>query len=139
MESPRWHLRLDSFGAALELLGEAVAMLSDKGLSVLEREGLVQRFEYTWELGWKVMRDYLREAGVSIAVDVPANVIRAAFAANLIEDGDAWMDARKARNVMAHEYDQAAFEQIVIAISQRYYPLLRALHLRLEQERGRAH
>lgn len=136
MEARRWHQRLDNFRRALDLLREAVAALRAGTLSDLEREGLIQRFEYTWELGWKSLRDYLAAAGVEVSSAVPANIIRAAFQAGLIADGDAWMAARTARNRMAHEYDRAAFDSVVLAIRDRYLTLLEELEGTLEHERG---
>lgn len=135
MTTERWHLRHDNFRRALALLQEAVAAQKIGRLSDLEREGLIQRFEYTWELGWKSLRDFLFATGIEMTSAVPANVIRAAFQAGLIEDGEAWMEARTARNRMAHEYNRAAFEAIVVAIANRYLPLLEALELRLADER----
>lgn len=82
------------------------------------------------------MRDYLLDSGVAMKVVIPANVIRAAFQAGLIDDGEAWMDAKKARNEMAHEYSRSSFEDIVIKIKDRYHPLLVALDARLEEERA---
>lgn len=135
METRRWHQRFDNFQRALDLLREAVAALKAGTLSDLEREGLIQRFEYTWELGWKSLRDYLTAAGVDVSSAVPANIIRAAFQAGLIADGDAWMAARTARNRMAHEYDRAVFDGVVVAIRDRYLTLLEELEGTLERER----
>lgn len=82
------------------------------------------------------MRDYLASSGAPLDVPSPINVVRAAFQINLITDGDAWVAAMKARNMMAHEYDCAAFEKTVSDIQNRYLPLLDALKLRLEAERA---
>lgn len=132
----RWHFRHDNFRGAFGLLSEAVALLKAGEVSQLEREGTIQRFEYTWELAWKTLRDFLLESGVVLTILTPANVIRAAFAAALIEDGDAWIAAMKARNQMSHEYDCAAFERVVDEIETLYFPLIAALAARLDAERA---
>lgn len=67
---PRWHYRFGSYGRALALLREGVSQADAAGLSDLEKEGLVQRFEYTWELAWKLLKDYL-EAEVVVLKTVP--------------------------------------------------------------------
>ncbi|KQT32390.1 hypothetical protein ASG29_11405 [Sphingomonas sp. Leaf412] len=137
MEQPRWHLRHDNLKSALnKLLTEAIDGLRAGRLSMLEREGLIQRFEYSWELGWKTMRDYLRATGAGVAVPVPTNVIRAAFAVGLIADGDAWIEAKNARNAMAHEYDRLRADEVAAAIRDRFHPLLLALDAALDRERS---
>ncbi len=134
MDAPRWHLRFENYRGALALLTDAVERLERGELSQLEREGTIQRFEYTWELAWKTLRDYLAECGNAVEVPVAKNVIRAAFQANLIDDGDAWVDAMRARNQMSHEYNCEVFEKIVIAIKDIYYPLLVSLSIKLSAE-----
>jgi nucleotidyltransferase substrate binding protein (TIGR01987 family) len=139
MMTPRWHFRHDNFRGAFALLSEAVARLKAGDFSQLEREGTIQRFEYTWELAWKTLRDFLLESGVVLTILTPANVIRAAFAAALVDDGDAWIAAMKARNQMSHEYGCAAFERVVDEIGRLYFPLIAALATRLEDERAAGH
>lgn len=130
----RWHLRFDNFKSALTLLDEGVAIVASEPSNDLLKAGLIQRFEITWELGWKVIRDYLSDSGAPLAVATPINAIRAGFEAGLIEDGDAWVAAMRARNAMAHEYDAAKYESIFADIAAKFAPLLRALKQRLDQE-----
>jgi nucleotidyltransferase substrate binding protein (TIGR01987 family) len=134
MDEIRWHLRFRNLRGAFALLSQAVDLLDKGSLTQLEREGTIQRFEYTWELAWKTLRDLLLHSGVQIPSLTPANVIRAAFDVGLIADGDAWFAAMKARNQMSHEYDSAAFERIVTEISGQYFPLIAALVASLEAE-----
>ena len=70
-------------------------------LNQLEREGAIQRFEYTFELAWLTLKDRLEYAGVTLSEITPRNVIREAFAAKLIADGDAWTAMLVDRNVMS--------------------------------------
>ncbi len=135
MDTPRWHLRLDSFLAALASLEASALLASERELSELEKAGFVQQFEVCWEAGWKVMRDFLYAMGSPVDVPVPRNVIRAAFEANIVADGDMWVEAMKARNVMSHEYDCGAFGETVTRISTDFLPLLVALRTRLIGER----
>ena len=128
--TPRSIYRLANFTKALERLEDAVLILDTRPLTDLEKEGLVQRFEYTWELAWKTLADYLNESGV-IFEKTPKAVIRAAFAAGLIEDGDIWMEALKARNLMSHAYDPKRFEKILIAIKGSYLQPLKSAHATL--------
>jgi nucleotidyltransferase substrate binding protein (TIGR01987 family) len=135
MDTPRWHLRLDNFLGALASLEASAGLASERDLSELEKAGFVQQFEVCWEAGWKAMRDYLYTAGSPVDVPVARNVIRAAFQANLIADGDMWIEAMKARNVMSHEYDCSAFDKTVGKIAVDFLPLLTSLHARLVEER----
>ncbi len=135
MDTPRWHFRFANFLSTLALLQETVELSTRQKLSDLENAGLIQRFEICWELGWKSLRDYLSDTGKPLDIPSPINVIRAAFEINLIEDGDAWVEAMKARNQMAHEYDCGAFEKTVEDIATKYYPLLAAVRAKLDAER----
>lgn len=134
MPLTRWKQRFDRYRRVLSLLREAVDGLRAGRLSMLEREGLIQRFEYTWELGWKVMRDYLIDANYDTKITVSADVIRAANEIGLIKDGDGWIVAQRSRNQMAHEYDPEAFERIVLEIAERHLPLLVDLERTLAKE-----
>lgn len=118
--TPRWHYRFKNYQRAFTLLREAVEASEEKGLSQLEKEGLIQRFEYTMELAWKTMKDYLESENVVIDQVTPRNVIRLAFEANIIKDGQTWMDALDSRNKMSHTYDFAQFEAVIADIKKSY-------------------
>ncbi|MEP6785437.1 MAG: nucleotidyltransferase substrate binding protein [Sphingomonadales bacterium] len=136
MNTPRWHLRFEGYRAALARLSDAMAKGS--ALSDLERAGAIQRFEGAWELAWKTMRDYLWATGIPVETPTPANVIRAAFQVDLIDDGDIWFRAMQDRNRTSHEYDEAAAARVFAAIDSFYLPMLVTLESRLgrEAERG---
>lgn len=134
--SLRWRDRFENFARAYRLLREAVEMAEERPLSTLEKEGLVQRFEYTWELAWKVLRDYLAAEGIVLSTVTPRSVLRAAFAAGVIADGDTWLAALDARNKMAHVYSQEAFEKVVQEIRDRYLAVLDGLHMTLLERRS---
>lgn len=118
-------------------LDSTVALLRQRSLTELEQAGLIQQFEISWELGWKTARDFLADGGSPVQTPTAANVIRGAFNISLIDDGDGWIAAMKARNAMAHVYDPTAFEAIGEAIVVRFAPLLHRLISRLEDERAR--
>lgn len=133
--TPRWLYRFKNYKRAFILLREAIE--SEKKLTQLEKEGCIQRFEYAFELGWKTMKDFLEGEGVSLPVITPATVIRAAYEARLVHDGQVWMDALDARNKMSHTYDFSKFEQVIADISQRYLAAMEALYMFfLEKEAG---
>jgi len=135
--TPRWLYRFKNYKRAFVLLREAIE--SEKELTQLEKEGCIQRFEYAFELGWKVMKDFLEGEGVALPVITPATVIRAAFEAKLISDGQVWMSALDARNKMSHTYDFSKFEQVIDDISQHYLAAMDALYtFFLEKEAGYA-
>ena len=115
----RWQQRFDNFDRALGLLREALAN-GPAALNQLEKEGVVQRFEYTLELAWKTIKDYLEESGVVLTAVTPRQVIKDAFAARILTDGQAWIDMVDHRNLLSHTYDPANFEEAVDAIHGHY-------------------
>jgi nucleotidyltransferase substrate binding protein (TIGR01987 family) len=123
----RWKQRFDNFDRAFVLLREAF----DRGLaalSQLEKEGTIQRFEIAFELAWKTMKDYLEENGLVVNPATPRNIIKEAFAARLIDDGQVWIDMMLHRNLLSHTYDIKVFEEVLEAVEQRYLPALDRLH-----------
>jgi len=123
----RWKQRFSNFDRAFVLLHEALER-GPSALSALEKEGVIQRFEYTYELAWKLLKDYLEAEGAVIATITPRQVIKDAFAAKLVSDGQAWIDMLDHRNLLAHTYDASVFEAAVDAIAKRYLPALSAMH-----------
>ena len=129
----RWQQRLTNFERALRLLREAMAH-GPEALNQLEKEGVIQRFEYCFELAWKTVKDYMEASGVVFDVVMPRQVIKDAFAAKVLEDGATWIAMLDHRNLLSHTYNPAVFEQAVDAIHQRYLPLLEELHRFLQLE-----
>ena len=115
------------FDRALGLLREALADGQEK-LSPLEQAGAAQRLEYTLELAWKCMKDYLEESGVTISPSTPRQVIKEAFVAKIINDGQVWIDMLNHRNLLSHTYDFTIFEDAIRATIARYLPALQSLH-----------
>lgn len=127
----RWHQRFENLERAFRLLQEAAGRQS---LSDLEAEGMVQRFEYTFELAWKTLKDFLELQGFTVAY--PREVIKTAFQVGLISMGDAWFEMLDRRNEAAHTYDRQRFLEITNAIRTTFLPALTALVDRLRQEQG---
>jgi len=122
----RWKQRFQNFDRAYALLREALER-KPEALSLLEKEGVVQRFEYTFELAWKTLKDYLEEGGLVISPVTPRQVIKEAYAAKVIADGQVWINMLDNRNLLSRAYDGAVFEQAVTAIVEHYLPVMGAL------------
>ena len=97
-------------------------------LNQLEKEGVVQRFEYTLKLAWKTVKDYLEESGVVLTAITPRQVVKDAFAAKILADGQTWIAMIDHRNLLSHTYDPVNFEEAVVAIHGRYLAALQQLH-----------
>jgi nucleotidyltransferase substrate binding protein (TIGR01987 family) len=128
----RWRQRFQNYQQALARLNEAVALSRQRALSDLEQQGLVQAFEFTHELAWNVLKDYLEEQGYAGIIG-SKNATREAFKNGLLEDGESWMDMIKARNLTSHTYHTKIAEDIVKDILGRFHPALVAIETRLAQ------
>ena len=132
----RWHQRLANYRRALVQLQKAVALRQIRELSELEQQGLIQAFEYTHELAWNVMKDYLRSLGME-ALIASRDSTRAAFAAELISDGEAWMDMILSRNLSSHTYNLDIATSLVSKIAVKYSHLLTAFEQKMLEIQAR--
>lgn len=128
----RWIQRLNNFTKALSQLQEAVSLARQRPLSKLEEQGLIQAFEFTHELAWNTLKDFLADRGVQNLYG-SKDATREAFKAGLIENGEAWMDMIQSRNLTTHTYDEATAAQIVSAICNTYFAEFAALRFKLEE------
>jgi len=119
-EDVRWKQRLQNYKKALVTIKNAVELAASRELSDLEKQGLVKGFEFTFDLAWNVMKDYLEEQGITGIIG-SKNAIRHAFNKGLIEDGQVWMDMLKDRNLASHAYDEKIAEDLFTAIVNIYY------------------
>ena len=126
----RWKERLKSYSKALFQLESA---LQQKQFSVLEKDGVIKRFEFTFELAWKTLQDKLYDEGY-LTTKGPKPVIKQAFSNGMITDGQAWIDMLTDRNNSTHLYDESAAVSIFDRIQTIYYNLLQELKLKLENE-----
>ena len=116
--------RFQNFTKALTLYSDAAASPS---LSRLEQEGLIQRFEYTFELAWKYLQDLLQERGY-VNVRGPRPVIEQAFQDGLISNAPVWLAMLKSRNEMTHLYDEATFNTVSHQVRTEFLIALKKLH-----------
>lgn len=122
----RWRQRFENYQKAVRQLTKFI----DKGdLNELEEQGLIQAFEYTYELGWNLLKDYLLYQG-NPDIFGARDAIREAFAVGLIADGEGWMKMLQDRNRTAHTYNEAVAAAIAANIRQRYFDLFVALRER---------
>ncbi len=122
-EDVRWKQRFGNYRKALNQMSRFI----EKGsLSELEQQGLIKSFEYTFELAWKTLKDFLEYSGQSEIYGF-RDVIRKAFQLELIEDGDGWMDMLKSRNKTSHTYNEKTSKEVCSAVTSRYFELFCAL------------
>lgn len=128
-EDIRWKQRFSNYKKALSQLTKFI----DKGdLNELEKQGLIQAFEYTHELAWNLLKDYLQDQGVQ-NITGSKDSVRAAFKVGLIEDGESWMDMIKDRNQTVHTYNEATAEAIITNIETRFFALFVALGEKMQE------
>lgn len=128
----RWIQRFDNFSkACTRILSVTNGERAASELSDLEQEGLIQRFEYTFELAWKTMQDYLRYLGFDFQPG-PNSTIKLAFDNGIIKDHEGWRALANARIVTAHTYDEADAFEVVEGIYNCYAQLFEDLRQYLE-------
>ena len=131
----RWEQRFSNFRKALSKLGEVAGQKTVEALSELEKEGMIQRFEYTYELAWKTLQDLLKFKGY-LDIAGPNPVLEQAFQDGYITNGQAWKQMKKARELTSHTYNSETAGEIAKNIAESYYALLKDLEEKLEQERA---
>ena len=116
MTDIKWIQRFRNYQRALKQLSDAINLSQQRELSLLEKQGLIQAFEFTHELAWNTLKDYLEYQGYQ-DIKGSRDTIRESFKIGLIKDGQTWMETIQARNITSHAYDEAlvqkAFETIV--------------------------
>jgi nucleotidyltransferase substrate binding protein (TIGR01987 family) len=128
----RWIQRFHNFSKALSQLAEAVDLAGQRELSKLEKQGMIQAFEFTHELAWNTLKDFLENRGAQ-NIYGSKDATREAFRAGLIENGETWMDMIKRRNQTTHTYDEAIVNEIVNAIMNAYFAEFNALQARMSK------
>lgn len=126
----RWKQRMANFRRALAQLDAAVELASQRELSELERQGLIQAFEFNHELAWNVMKDYFAYQG-NTAITGSRDAIREAFSKGLVEDGEGWMEMIHSRNQTAHAYNERVARAIADQVIARYHALFREFLARM--------
>lgn len=124
----RWKQRFQNFEKAFLFL-ERSTQLED--YDELQSAGLVQSFEFTFELAWKTLKDYLEEMGNT--APFPREVIKQSFATNLIEDGHIWIQMLDKRNELTHTYNEDQAKRAVQIIRNDYYPAIKQVYEKLKK------
>lgn len=145
----RWEQRFSNYNKALKKLSEAIDYIkqelkkndlkieneeAEDVLKEIIKEGLIQRFEYTYEMAWNVMKDYALYQGNS-EIGGSRDAIRFAFATKLIENGDIWMDMIKSRIKTSHTYNVETANEIYLKIIDEYYSVFLKFHEVMEGKR----
>jgi nucleotidyltransferase substrate binding protein (TIGR01987 family) len=125
----RWKQRFENFEKSYKLLKK---YSSEKINTELERAGIIQFFEITFELSWKVLKDYLESQGY--IVKSPRETIKYAFQIGLIDNGHIWMDALSNRNLTTHTYDEKLAQKMTCEIIEFYLPELEKMYIKLLKE-----
>ncbi|MEW6203374.1 MAG: nucleotidyltransferase substrate binding protein [bacterium] len=115
----RWIQRYKHFMQAFGQLEKAVELSEQRPLTELEEQGMIQAFEYTHELAWNVLKDFLESQGLRNLYG-SKDTTREAFKRGLIENGEVWMDMIKNRNLTTHTYNGEIAQKIVRAIIENY-------------------
>ena len=134
----RWEQRFSNYRKALAKIEEVVTLKELKELSELEEEGLIQRFEYTYELAWKTLQDLFKHKGY-IDILGPTPVLEQALKDGYITDVVNWRKLKKSRELTSHTYNSETAENIVQDIYSDYYSLFLALAQKLDAERSGNH
>lgn len=133
----RWMQRYDNYHRACKRILEVTESGIEPGkLSELEMEGLIQRFEYTFELGWKVLQDLLKYKGYEF-MQGPNGTLKKAFEDGLIENHDGWRRMAMARVTISHTYNEGEAEEVARQIYELFAPLLKELDDKLAKEKVR--
>jgi nucleotidyltransferase substrate binding protein (TIGR01987 family) len=126
----RWEQRFSNFRKALLKLSEGTDIQLDK-ITDLEKEGVIQRFEFTHELAWNVIKDYLEYQG-NTSITGSRDATREAFKVGLVSNGEVWMDMIVSRNKTSHLYDENTANEIFEKVINQYYPLFLELKHKME-------
>lgn len=119
----RWKQRFANFERAYIKFS---AIVSIEPMGEIEKMALVQAFEFTFELTWKTLKDFLEESGY--VLNSPKEVLRQAYQSNYIQDGQVWMTALKKRNETSHLYNDGVLEQTASFIVVEFAPVLAQMY-----------
>jgi nucleotidyltransferase substrate binding protein (TIGR01987 family) len=131
----RWMQRFQNFKRAFQQLSAAVKLAEERDLSDLEQQGLIQAFEFTHELAWNTLKDFLESRG-NAKIFGSKDATRAAFAAGLLADGPVWMEMIESRNKSTHTYEAGAAGAIAKLIISSYQPAFKTFQNRFMELEG---
>ena len=119
-EDIRWKQRFENYKKVLATLKNAVELMQTRELTDLEKQGMIKGFEFTFEMAWNVMKDYLEEQGITGIIG-SKGAIRHAFNKDLIEEGQIWMAMIEGRDIAAHTYDEEKADKLLKKIQDVFY------------------
>lgn len=122
LKAIRWQQRYQNLNRAFQQLRQGVSIESP---SKIEIQGIIQSFEFTFELAWKTLKDYLEAQGVLCAF--PRDVLKQAFHYEILENGEIWLEMLSKRNLLAHTYDEQLALEAYRLISEVYYIHMQSL------------
>jgi nucleotidyltransferase substrate binding protein (TIGR01987 family) len=128
----RWRQRFSNYEKALGQLRAIVELCRRRGLSDVERQGLIKAFEFTYELSWNVMKDFFEYQG-NPRINGSRDAFREAFKRELILDGEGWMDMIVSRNKSAHTYHEETAREIEEKVITHYFDLFDAFAVRMRE------
>lgn len=126
----RWIQRFDNYSKALLQLNNATELANERELSELEKQGLIQAFEFTHELAWNTLKDFLIDLG-NKDIYGSKDATREAFNQGLIANGEIWMDMIRSRNKTSHTYNEETASDIINAVVNDYFIEFNLLHQKL--------
>jgi len=126
MQDIRWQQRFNNYLKAFQTLVDAVELARSRELSQLEQQGLIQSFEFTHELAWNVLKDYLEDKGITGLIG-SKDATRVAFQNGLIVQGEDWMKMIETRNKTSHTYNPHIAQTVVNDILERFYPAFESM------------
>ena len=134
-EDIRWIQRFNNYRKALARLTEAVELAEERELSDLEQQGLIQGFEFTFDLAWKTLQDFLRENNRPNDNGGPNVIISQALEDGIIKGEVEWKAMKKSRDLTSHSYDEETADDIAENIIDTYHSLFIQLETRLQLEK----
>ena len=128
----RWKQRLDNYNRVLSQLSAAVHLAAERPLSELEKQGVIQGFEFVHELAWNLLKDFLEYEGIQGLVG-SRSTVREAFKRGILTDGELWLDMITKRNLTSHTYQAELAQRMVTTILEQYHPSFVALQTQMKQ------
>jgi nucleotidyltransferase substrate binding protein (TIGR01987 family) len=126
----RWEQRFVNFTKSLNYLEMALQIPNP---DIVQKAGIIQFFEMSFELAWNLVKDYLEEQGF-VDIKSPRGAIKKAFEMGILENGHDWMDLLQDRNLTAHTYDEQKATDMEQLIENKYFPILKALHISFKRK-----
>lgn len=130
MDIQRLREKLEDFSKALNRLKEALERDQSDDIVL---DAVIQRFEFTYELSWKLIKAYMSYSGIA-DVKTPRQAFKEAFAAGLIDEGDVWLEMLDDRNLTSHTYDQSTARRVYEKVKNIYYPAMSKLKEAISRE-----